>query len=102
MDMKVWMNVQLIGNRIYTAQLRSLSVFTYEFLFASRSCMPQRLDILQEYFSLVKDLNHTNKFKNEQTQLIFEIEGETARQLFAKLDKGKKYLICSHVRNSIW
>ncbi len=64
--------------------------------------MNERQDILKEYFSLVKDLNQTNKFKNEKTQIVFEIEGEIELQLIAKLENGKKYLICHQVRNSIW
>lgn len=64
--------------------------------------MTERQDILQEYFSLVRDLNRTNKFKNEMTQIVFEIEGEIDRQLFAKLAYGKKILICQNVRSSIW
>ncbi len=64
--------------------------------------MTERHDILQEYFSLVRDLNQTNKFKNEQTQITFMVEGDVDRQLFAKLDHGKKYLMCKKVENGKW
>lgn len=66
--------------------------------------MTQRQDILQEYFSLVKDLNQTNKFKNEQTQIRFEIEAfaGTPSVLFSKISNDQKIRLCNQVSCEVW
>ncbi len=66
--------------------------------------MTQRHDILQEYFSLVKDLNQTNKFKIEQTQIIFEIEEIVNNRsiLIAKISKEQKIRLCCLMTSKIW
>lgn len=66
--------------------------------------MHERQDILKEYFSLVKDLNQTNKFKNEQTQVCFQIEEQIKEQtvLVAKISKEQKIRLCCLMTSRIW
>jgi predicted metal-binding protein len=66
--------------------------------------MMERQDILHEYFSLVKDLNQTNKFKNEQTQIVFEIEYQVNGQgvLFAMIYRQQKIMLCHQGYGDVW
>ncbi len=54
--------------------------------------------IKQDYFKLLRDLNKSNKTKNENTKLYFIIE---ENKLFAALSKDQKLLLCS-VKNRQW
>ncbi len=66
--------------------------------------MNERQDILQEYFSLVRDLNQTNKFKNEQTEVYFQIEEQIKEQtvLFAKIANEHKIRLCCLISSRAW
>jgi hypothetical protein len=52
----------------------------------------------------VRDLNQTNKFKNEKTQIIFEIEELSDGQivLLARISNGPKIRLCFRLSNRLW
>jgi hypothetical protein len=54
--------------------------------------MNQRSEVMAEFLVLKNELNESNKFANQQTQLVFEIVTEASgRQvLFAKLSVDQK------------
>ncbi len=47
--------------------------------------------IKQDYFKLIRDLNKSNKTKNESTRLYFYIE---RNRFYAALSKEQKVLMC--------
>lgn len=47
--------------------------------------------IKQDYFKLIRDLNRSNKTKNESTDIYFIIDGS---KLFAALSKNQKIFLC--------
>lgn len=55
--------------------------------------MNQRSEIMTEFLNLKNELNESNKFANQQTQLVFEISEEASGQqvLFAKLSNDQKF-----------
>lgn len=55
--------------------------------------------IKQDYFKLLRDLNKSNKTKNENTELYFTIE---KNKLFAVLSKDQKLLLCTKKGNRWW
>lgn len=55
------------------------------------SLHPMNESIKQDYFKLLRDLNKSNKTKNENTELYFIIE---ENKLFAALSKDQKLLLC--------
>lgn len=66
--------------------------------------MNQRSEIMNELLVLKNELNESNKFANQQTQLVFEIEEEASgRQvLFAKLSGDQKVRICDQPSVRKW
>lgn len=55
--------------------------------------------IKQDYFKLLRDLNKSNKTKNENTELYFTIEDN---ELFAALSKDQKLLLCTKKGSRWW
>ena len=55
--------------------------------------------IKQDYFKLLRDLNKSNKIKNENTELYFIIEDN---KLFAALSKDQKLLLCNRKGKEWW
>ncbi len=57
----------------------------------------------EEYFELLRQLNKSNKTKNEATQLIFIVEGseQNQEQLYASISKSQKVLLCI-LSESMW
>ncbi len=55
--------------------------------------------IKQDYFKLLRDLNKSNKTKNETTELYFIIE---ENKLFAALSEDQKLLLCTRKGNRWW
>ncbi len=66
--------------------------------------MNQRSEIMNEYFVLKNELNWSNKFADQKTELVFEIDEEpSGRQvLYAKLDNDQKVRICEQWTGDIW
>ena len=56
-----------------------------------------------EYFELLRQLNKSNKTKNEATQLDFIIEVSTNNRsmLYASISKSQKVLLCIQIKK-IW
>ncbi len=50
----------------------------------------------EEYFELLRELNKSNKTKNEVTQLTFIVEEseQNQRKLYASISKDQKVLLC--------
>ncbi len=66
--------------------------------------MNQRSEVMTEFLNLKNELNESNKFANQQTLLVFEIEEEiSGRQvLFAKLSVDQRVRLCSKDVSSLW
>lgn len=60
--------------------------------------------IKHEYFELVKKLNHSNKYKNQETELYFFIDSSKVDhlKLFAAISKSQKILLCHKIKQSRW
>ncbi len=66
--------------------------------------MNQRSEIMNEYLVLKNDLNRSNKFTDQQTRLVFDIELESSghQVLFAKLSFNQKFRICEQPYGQKW
>ncbi len=66
--------------------------------------MNQRSEIMTEFLNLKNELNESNKFANQQTELMFEIEEAASGQqvLFAKLSVDQKYRLHHQQAGRTW
>lgn len=57
-----------------------------------------------EYFELVKKLNHTNKLKNQQTDIFFYIDSNNLNhlKLYVAISYSQRILICEKLQRSTW
>ena len=58
--------------------------------------------IKNDYYSLVKDINSGNKFRDEKTRMLFSIQKiENSWELYATLD-NRKILLCLKISDWKW
>ncbi|MEK6629061.1 MAG: hypothetical protein AABY53_10585 [Bdellovibrionota bacterium] len=60
--------------------------------------------VKQEYFKLVKKLNHSNKLKNQKTDLFFYIDltNPSHLKLYAAISDSQKILLCKKSDGTVW
>ena len=60
--------------------------------------------IKHEYFELVKKLNQSNKFKNQETEVYFYIDSINLDhlKLFAAISNDQKIELCHKIKNLKW